>query len=132
MSGKFIYQRSTIVAILILQFIPLIMFPPSAFSLTSQELWLPFVLAIFALVAIIQLIARKSTASWPWYMVGFAQGFNIISRLMMLMPHATLKENGTQIFNTPYVLLTVISVIISWLILDYIEKPEVRMNLLRS
>jgi hypothetical protein len=131
MSGKFLYKKPTIITILILQFIPFVLFPPSSFVITSQEWWLPIVLALFALIAIFQLLARKSLAAWPWYLIGFAQGFNVISRLMMLMPHATMNVNGAQVFNAPYTILSLLSITLSWLMLFYIEKPEVKMTLAR-
>ena len=37
-----------------------------------------------------------------------------------------------QVFNTIYVVFSVVSIIASWLLLSYVEKPEVRMNLLRN
>lgn len=114
---------------LILQFVPMILFPPESFSPKSQEWWLPIILAFLALVSIVQ-IFRRSIATWPWHMIGFAQGFNIISRLMMLFPHATVNLNGTQVFNTLYVVLTVISMLLSVFLLWYMELPEVRIGFL--
>jgi zinc transporter ZupT len=71
-------------------------------------------------------------ALWPWYLVSFAQGFNIISRLMMIMPHATRNQDGAQVFNTSYVILTLISMLLSSFFLWYTELPDVRMGLLRK
>ena len=45
---------------------------------------------------------------WPWYLVSFAQGVNIISRLMMLLPHATRNNEGVQDFNAAYVIIAVV------------------------
>jgi hypothetical protein len=104
---------------LILQFIPLILFPPESFK--TQEWWF----------AVVQLF-RHSLALWPWYLISFAQGFNIISRLMMIMPHATRNDNGTQVFNTPYVVLTVVALLCSTFLLWYTELPEVRLGLVRE
>lgn len=120
-----------ILLILFLQFIPLVLFPPSSFASTTQEWWLPVLLAIMVLVAVIQLI-RHSTALWPWYLISFSQGFNIISRLMMLMPHATVVTNGIKVFNTLYVVLSILSMVISGFLLWYTELPEVRLGLVRK
>jgi hypothetical protein len=114
---------------LILQFVPMVLFPPESFSPKSQEWWLPIILAFLALVSTIQ-IFRRSISIWPWHMIGFAQGFNIISRLMMLFPHATVIVGGAQVLNTPYVVLTVISMVFSTFLLWYMELPEVRMGFL--
>ncbi len=118
--------------ILILQFIPFVLFPPSSFSPTTQEWWLPVLLAFFVAVAVFQLLFRRSVANWPWDLMGFAQGFNIISRLMLLFPHAAYNQEGNWVFNTPYVSLTLLSIVISALLLWYLELPEVRIGLLRE
>jgi hypothetical protein len=125
-------KYNIIILILVLQFIPLVMFPPESFAATTQEWWLPVLLAAMTIVGIFQLVVRRSVASWPWYLVSFAQGFNIISRLMMIMPHATRNDNGAQVFNTAYVILSVTSMLISAFFLWYTELPEVRVGLLRD
>jgi hypothetical protein len=122
-------KPNSIKLFMILQFIPLILFPPESFK--TQEWWLPVLLAILVVVAVIQLF-RHSLAIWPWYLISFAQGFNIISRLMMIMPHATRNDNGTQVFNTPYVVLTVVALLFSTFLLWYTELPEVRLGLVRE
>ena len=122
----------TITVVLFLQLIPLMMFPASSFSLATQEWWLPLLLAVFTLIGVFQLVFRHSPAQWPWYLVAFAQGFNIISRLMMLMPHSTRNVNGLQVFNTPYVVITFISMVLSGLLLWYTELPEIRLGLLKD
>jgi heme/copper-type cytochrome/quinol oxidase subunit 4 len=100
--------------------------------LKSQEWWLPVLLAVIAIIAVIQLVFRQSVEAWPWYLVSFCHGFNIISRLMMLMPHATRNESGVQVFNTAYVVLMAASVMLSALVLWYVELPDVRQGLLRE
>jgi hypothetical protein len=65
-------------------------------------------------------------------LISFAQGFNIISRLMMLMPHITRNNNGVQVFNALYVVLAVISLAFSAFLLWYTELPEVRLGLVRE
>jgi len=119
-------------AILFLQFIPLVLFPPDSFKLTSQEWWLPVLLALMSLTAVIQIVFQKSLAMWPWYLVSFAQGLNIISRLMMLMPHTTVTVGEVQTLNTPYILLTALSMLFSAFLLWYSEWPEVRLGLTRE
>jgi hypothetical protein len=128
-----LFSNSKVVTIaLILQFIPLLMLPPSSYSLSTQEWWLPLLLAVFALVAVIQVTIRHSQALWPWYLISFSQGFNIISRLMLLMPHATYNANGVQVFNTLYFCLSVASMLLSALIIWMCDLPEVRNTYLRT
>lgn len=132
MNRQFFTSPRAIKIILFLQFIPLVLFPPESFKLTSQEWWLPVLLALMALVAVIQIVFQKSLALWPWYLISFSQGFNIISRLMMLLPHATTQVGEAQVLNSPYIILTLISIASSALLLWYTEFPEVRLGLVRE
>jgi len=125
-------KPNAIKIILFLQFISLILFPPETYSLTNQEWWLPALLAVMVAAAIYQILARRSLAIWPWYLISFAQGFNIISRLMLILPHAMRNDNGVQVFNTPYFLLSLISMALSAFMLWYAELPEVRLGLVHE
>jgi hypothetical protein len=115
--------------ILLLQFIPILLFPPSTFELTSQTWWLPAILVVLAIVGVVQVL-RKSVAPWPLFLISFAQGFNVISRLLMLMPQSTQGVQG-QIFNAPFFILSIISMLASAFVLWYVEKPEVKQQLMR-
>ncbi len=77
-----------ITTLLFLQFIPLLLFPPSTFEITSQAWWLPAILVLLSIIGVIQ-VFRKSIAVWPMFLISFSHGFNIISRLLMLMPQST-------------------------------------------
>jgi hypothetical protein len=127
-----ITRRKVIVAVLILQLIPLVLFPPESFSPNTQEWWLPVLLAVLVLLADVELILRRSTHAWPWYLMSFSQGFNIISRLMMLWPHATKTVGGATVADVPYILLTLVAMGISAVLLWYMELPEVRLGLVRE
>lgn len=129
MLRKYFTRPPVVTAMLILQIIPLLLFPPDSFSPTSQEWWLPVLLAILVLVAIFQLIVRHTITLWPWYLVSFSQGFNIISRLMLFMPHASQGSGDTIHVDVLYILLTVISIIISTIYIAWSELPDVRMAL---
>ena len=132
MQRRTIASRGIIMLVLILQFIPLVLFPPESFSPTTQEWWLPVLLAIMVLWADLELIVRRSDKMWPWYLMSFAQGFNIISRIMMLWPHATKVVNKVDVLNVPYIVLTFVSMILSAFILWYVELPDVRLGLVRE
>ncbi len=120
-----------ITLILFLQLIPLIMFPLSSFSAKTQEWWLPVLMAVMVLAGVFQIVFRRSLDAWPWYLLSFAQGFNIISRLMMLLPHATYNVGGVWVFDTLYTGLSIASILFSWWLLGYFEMPEVRLGLIR-
>jgi hypothetical protein len=129
MAPKAFFRQEFIIAVLVLQVFPLILYPPASFSPTSQEWWLPVVLAVLALIGSVQVI-RHSTAAWPWYLISFSQGFNIISRLLLVLSRITINIDGVQQFNAPYVIMTLVSMILSAFVIWYIDLPEVRMVML--
>jgi hypothetical protein len=129
---KAILNRSLIVPLFLIQFIPIVIFTPESYAVTTQEWWLPILLAILSIFATVQILVRHNPEAWPWYLLSFSQGFNIISRLMMVMPHTTKIVDKVQVFNTPYVLMAVFSVAISWFFLWYLEQPEIRMGAMRE
>jgi hypothetical protein len=115
----------------LLQFITFLLFPASSFSPTSQEWWLPVLCLLLALVGTLQLMVRHSPQAWPWYIISFAHGINIISRLMLFLPRASVRVQGDLRLNTLYVILAVASMLISAFYLWYLEKYEVRNAFLR-
>lgn len=132
MQRRTIASRGIIMLVLILQFIPLVLFPPESFLPTTQEWWLPVLLAIMVLWADVELIVRRNDKMWPWYLMSFAQGFSIISRIMMLWPHATKMVNRVDVLNVPYIVLTFVSMALSAFLLWYTELPDVRLGLVRE
>jgi len=129
---KAILKRSLIIPFFILQLIPIVLFPPASYALTTQEWWLPLLLAVLSIFATIELVVRHNPEAWPWYLLSFGQGFNIISRLLMLMPHTVLNTDNGQIFNTTYVIITVFCISVSWFFLWYLEQPELRMGVMQD
>lgn len=117
-------NRNFLFALLILQIIPLLLYPPSSFELTSQTWWLPAVLVFLALIGSIQLF-RKSRVPWSMYLIAFSHGFNIISRLMMLMPGSTAGSSTDGL----YFILSVVALLLSTLMLWILEMPRVRQVL---
>jgi hypothetical protein len=130
MLRKFLSRRYMIPVVLCLQVVPLVLFPASSFALTSQEWWLPAVLMVLVIISLVQILVRRNPSPAPWHILSFAQGINIISRLMMLMPHANVYVGGVQKFNTPYVVFTLVAMVFSALEIWYGDLPEVRNGLL--
>ncbi len=128
---RLLTSRFGISAILILQIVALMLFPAESFDPATQEWWLPVMLTLMVLIADVELVLRRSDKSWPWALISFAQGFNIISRLMMLWSHATIVVENNSIPDVPYLLLALISMVLSAVILVYVEWPETRMGLLK-
>lgn len=126
MQTKGLFSRTSVMAILIAQFIPILLLPPKSFDTTSQEWWLPVLLVIFEVIAVVNLF-RHNEANWPWDLIGFSQGFNIISRVMLIMPHSVNNSGG---FDALYVVLSIVSMLLSAFMLWYIAKPESRTALL--
>ncbi len=129
MLRRMLSSRVAIPIVLCLQVVPIIIFPLSSFTLASQEWWLPTLMTLLVILSLVQLLSRRSQSAWPWYLISFAQGFNIISRLMMLAPHATMNVEGVQRFNAGWVVLAVLSMLLSVFELWYCELPEVRSRL---
>ncbi len=108
-----------------LQVVPLLLLPGESWTLKTQEWWLPVLLTALVAVALVQLLIRHTRSSAPWYILSFAQGFSIISRLMMLLPHATVAVGGVQRFDFAYVALAVVSICLSWFWIWWCDLPEV-------
>jgi len=132
MQRRALANPGLIIAVLILQLVPLVLFPAESFSPTTQEWWLPVLLAVMVIIADVYLIVVRTPAPWPWTLLAFAQGVNIISRLMMVWPHSSNQVGTTWVLNVPYIVLSLISMLMSAAILWYTEKPDVRIGLLRA
>ena len=130
MLRKLLCRMAIIPVLLCLQILPLVVFPLDSYNLKTQEWWLPLFLAVLSVVSLFQLLLRRSIAAWPWYMLSFAQGFNIISRLMMLFPHATSNVQGTQVVNGTYIVVAILSMLFSSFFIWYLELPEVHASIL--
>ena len=129
MQRRPIAARKMIVALLTTQVIPLLLFPPDSYSPNSQEWWLPALLVVMIGAAVVELLVRGGRSIWPWHLMIFAQGFNIISRIMMMWAHATVTRGGATVLNTPYLALTLIAMAWSAFLLWYLELPEVRLGI---
>ncbi len=126
---KLLSMRGVIPVVMCFQVVPLLIFPPSSYSVQSQEWWLPALLTFLVIISLVQVLIRRSQAAWPWYLISFAQGVSIISRIMMLLPHATVNNEGTQVFNTSYFVIAIVSMLLSVFEIWYNDLPEVRRTL---
>ncbi len=130
MFRKFITAQGIIPVVLCLQVLPLAIFPPSTFQLTTQEWWLPAFLTLLTVISLVQILVRRNQTSWPWYLLSFSQGFNIISRLMMLLPHAAhTAEGGGQVASGIYLVIAFATMFFSAFEIWYCDLPEVRQRL---
>ncbi len=129
---KAVLKRNLIIPFFILQLIPIVVFPPESYAMTTQEWWLPLLLAVLTIFAAFELLVRHNPENWPWYLLSFGQGFNIISRLLMLMPHTVRNTDNGQVFNGEYIVITLACICISWFFLWYLEQPEIRMSVMQE
>lgn len=121
----------TISILLFVQIVPLIIFPLEVFDPKSQQWWLPLLLAVLAFIAAVQIVFFNSLTSTPWTLTSFAQGFNIISRLMMLLPGSSSMGTGELVFNIPYITINILAMLLSALFIWYTSLPEVQTALIR-
>jgi hypothetical protein len=107
------------------------LFPPSSYSITTQEWWLPAFLTLLTVISLVKILLRHDIASWPWYLLSFSQGFNIISRMMMLMPHATSysSASGAMAADVGYIIISFATMLFSGFEIWYNDLPEVRQKL---
>ncbi len=126
---KFLSMKAMIPVVMCFQVVPLLLMAPQQYSVQTQEWWLPVLLTFFVIVALVQILIRRVQAAWPWYLISFAQGVSIISRIMMLLPHATVNNEGTQVFNTSYFVIAIVSMLLSVFEIWYNDLPEVRRTL---
>lgn len=131
MQRRFLASPLAIVFILILQFIPLMLIPPRFYVAASQEWWLPALLVLMVVIADISIMIQRTTEPWPWYLISFAHGFNIIARLMLIFSHAKAAGAAGAV-DVSYLILSAVAMVLSAFLLWYTELPEVRMAFLRE
>ena len=124
MKNSILRNKVFLYSVLFLQIFPLLLFPPSVFELSSQKWWLPAILVLLTILGTTQLL-RKVVAPWALYLIAFSHGFNVISRLLMLLPQST----EGQAFDGLYFIFSVISILLSAIILWLVELPQVRQVL---
>ena len=100
------------------QILPFLLFP---WTLTLQSLI--FVLILAALCGFLGW-ALWSHKPWGRKLTIFVQGLNIVIRLITLFGNVYTSESG---FKWAMMITYVCSMVLSWLILSYIDKPEVQL-----
>lgn len=111
-------QKKFLIPIILLQIIPIIIFPLE--TITAGISLFGIVFLIYALLG----FGLWRGRNWALTMSIFLQGFNIIIRMMMLFPHAVNIENSR--WDVSYVLMAIISMAISGWFLIRLDKPDIR------
>lgn len=113
-----------LVLVAIFQFIPIVIMPVNIFKGMGVELWTP-VLALFALLGVFLLLRR----GWSRVASIFVQGFNIIVRLLMGVSNVVASAKVGTGFNAQVAVTFAASIVLSALILYYIDQPDVQLQM---
>ncbi len=103
-----------------------------AFVQVAPFLLFPWTFSMPSLIAALSLVVLSAFLGWalwtrkPWgrTLTIFTQGFNIVIRIITFFSNVYRVEQGV---NWALLITYVLSVILSWLILSYIDKPEVQL-----
>lgn len=117
-------SRKLSIALVVLQFVPLILMPPSLIESDSQVLTIPIFLIVLALIATIALAMGNRTA-WPRAMLIFAQGLNVVTRLMILLSHAA-PSKGTV--DGLFIILSLVAIGTSGFILYMFDQFQLNLR----
>ncbi len=119
--------RLSMIGLLILQVIAVILYPPGFFREAPQAAVLPPALLILFLLALAGMNSGILTPIAGRVSLVFVQGLNVVMRLMTIPPHLRASEGG----NWPFLILSVISIILSWLTIVWMERRHPLTLLLR-
>ncbi|MBC7227625.1 MAG: hypothetical protein H5T61_10390 [Thermoflexales bacterium] len=120
-------DRLSMIGLLVLQIIAVILYPPDFFRAAPQAAVLPPALLILFLLALAGMNFGILTPVAGRVSLVFVQGLNVVMRLMTIPPHLRASEGG----NWPFLILSVISIILSWLTIVWMERRHPRTLLLR-
>jgi len=107
-----------ILGIAIVQFIPTLLFPPAVLGGASIAI-LVVPLLLFALLGWGLVTHRR----WALTLSIFVQGFNIIIRVLMLLPR--IMTNGR--LDAPWLITSFAAMILSMVLLVYLDKPDIQI-----
>lgn len=79
--------RSSIIGLLILQFLAVILYPPAFFTQAPQAIVLPPTLVLLLVLALVVTNTGHLSLEAGRNSLNFVQGVNIVVRLMMLLPN---------------------------------------------
>lgn len=120
-------DRLSMIGLLILQIVAVILYPLSFFRDAPQAAVLPPALLIFILLALAGMNSGALTPVAGRVLLVFVQGLNVVMRLMTIPPHLRASSG----WNWPFLLLSVISIALSWATIVWMERRHPRALLLR-
>jgi len=107
-----------------LQFIPIIVMPINTLKGLNPVLW-GAIVALFVLLGVFLLQRR----AWSRVASIFVQGFNVIVRILMTLGNIVQPEKAGGGINTELVISTVLSLILSAVVLYYIDQPDIQLQM---
>ena len=111
-------ERKRLLLFAIIQILPLLILPPSWFSVGAIALIVVMV-AIFAFLG----WGLMRGKGWALTMSIFMQGMNVIVRLMMMFPNAVDQQG---VWNVPLIILFLIAIGLSFWMAARLDRPDVR------
>ena len=108
-------------ALFFLQWIPLLLYPPSTF-----ESGLPVVGVVIAALLALGFVMWRGR-NWALTLAIFLQGFNVIVRLMMLLSHAVGPESSGSTVDIQYIVASLIAMSLSSWYLYRLDQPDTRV-----
>jgi hypothetical protein len=111
-----------LIAIAILQAIPIVVLPPKLFLSINRLFFLP-VLAVFAVLAWALLTFRAAGRT----LTIFVQGFNIIVRTLITLARVVPSRAPGTPADVPLLVSSLLSVGLSVVILLYVDQPELQL-----
>ena len=112
-------QRTRLIVLLVLQVVAVLLFPPAFFRQAPQAAVLPPALLILFALALIAMNNGWMTAIAGRSSLIFAQGINIVVRLMMLFPNL---KNAAGNWDWFLLVCQVIAMALSWYTMTQMEK----------
>ena len=109
------YSLKRNIPLLLLQPLPLLLFPP---ALLVDALPL-IVIVVVVMWGLSWMIWRKRT--WALTLSIFIQGLNVIIRLMMLLSNA-VNANGN--YDIPFIVTSLLAIVVSWLFLYRLDNQD--------
>jgi len=111
-----------LIVVALLQWVPPLILPPQTLRAISPILW-GVLAALFALLAV-SLLRRQA---WSRVASIFLQGFSIIVRVLVTVSHAVQGGKAGNPVDYWLVGTTVVSIILSGVVLLYIDRPDIQV-----
>jgi hypothetical protein len=110
-------NRNILLPLILLQILPLLIFPPETLQGSLA------LIGVAALVFIGLGIGIWRGRGWALSLSIFVQGFNAIIRLMMLFPNAVARDGSVDL---PFITTSLLAILLSIWFLLRLDRPDVR------